>query len=177
MLLEFTVENYRSFYRKKTLVLEADKALKECTETNLFDCNKYTLLRSLALYGANSSGKSNLVSAMHAMASCVLLSVKLNDNEQLEYDPFLLLKDNHSPTMFEVVFLKGEYCYRYGFRHNQERIVDEWLFRKTTPRSKELMMYVRNEEGICVEENNFPEGAGYEEKTNDKTKLFRTLLS
>ena len=52
MLLEFTVENYRSFYRKKTLVLEADKALKECTETNLFDCNKYTLLRSLALYGA-----------------------------------------------------------------------------------------------------------------------------
>ena len=49
MLLEFTVENYRSFYRKKTLVLEADKALKECTETNLFDCNKYTLLRSFAL--------------------------------------------------------------------------------------------------------------------------------
>ena len=102
MLLEFTVENYRSFYRKKTLVLEADKALKECTETNLFDCNKYTLLRSLALYGANSSGKSNLVSAMHAMASCVLLSVKLNDNEQLEYDPFLLLKDNHHPSMFEI---------------------------------------------------------------------------
>ena len=140
MLLEFTVENYRSFYRKKTLVLEADKALKECTETNLFDCNKYTLLRSLALYGANSSGKSNLVSAMHAMASCVLLSVKLNDNEQLEYDPFLLLKDNHHPSMFEIIFLKGEYCYRYGFRYNLERIVEEWLFRKTTPRSKEQMM-------------------------------------
>ena len=35
MILEFTVENYRSFYGKKTLVLEADKALKECSETNL----------------------------------------------------------------------------------------------------------------------------------------------
>ena len=174
MLLEFTVENYRSFYRKKTLVLEADKALKECTETNLFDCNKYTLLRSLALYGANSSGKSNLVSAMHAMASCVLLSVKLNDNEQLEYDPFLLLKDNHHPSMFEIIFLKGEYCYRYGFRYNLERIVEEWLFRKTTPRSKEQMMFVRNEDGICVDENNFPEGVGYEEKTNDN-RLFLSL--
>ena len=108
------------------------------------------------------------------MARCVLLSVKLNDNEELEYDPFLLLKDNHSPTMFEVVFLKGEYCYRYGFRHNHERIVDEWLFRKTTPRSKELMMYVRTEEGICVEENNFPEGAGCEDKTNDN-RLFLSL--
>lgn len=66
--------------------------------------------------------------------------------------------------MFEVIFLKGEYCYRYGFRYNLERIVDEWLFRKTTPRSKEQMLFVRNEEGICVEENNFPEGVGYEEK-------------
>lgn len=174
MILEFTVENYRSFYGKKTLVLEADKALKECSDTNLFECNKHTLLRSLALYGANSSGKSNLVSAMHTMARCVLLSVKLNDNEELEYDPFLLLKGNDSPTMFEIVFLKGDYYYRYGFRYNLERIVDEWLFRKTTPRSKEQMMFVRNEEGICVDENNFPEGAGYEEKTNDN-RLFLSL--
>ena len=45
MLLEFTVENYRSFYRKKTLVLEADKALKECTETNLFAINILCFVR------------------------------------------------------------------------------------------------------------------------------------
>ena len=163
MLIEFTVENYRSFYSKKTLVMEADKAIKECSDSNLFNCNKYTLLRSLALYGANSSGKSNMVSAMHTMTGCVLLSVKLNDNDELEYDPFLLLKDNCRPTMFEVVFLKEGYCYRYGFRYNRERIVNEWLFRKTTPRSKEQMLFVRNEDGICVEENNFPEGVGYEE--------------
>ena len=174
MILEFTVENYRSFSGKKTLVLEADKALKECSETNLFACNKHILLRTLALYGANSSGKSNLVSAMHTMARCVLLSVKLNDNEELEYDPFLLLKGNEHPTMFEVIFLKGEYCYRYGFRYSLVRIVDEWLFHKTTPRSKEQMMFVRNEEGICVDENNFPEGVGYEEKTNDN-RLFLSL--
>ena len=174
MILEFTVENYRSFYGKKTLVLEADKALKECSETNLFACSKHILLRTLALYGANSSGKSNLVSAMYTMARCILLSVRLNDNEELEYDPFLLLTDNERPTMFEVIFLKGEYCYRYGFRYNLERIIDEWLFRKTTPRSKEQMMFVRNEEGICVEEKNFPEGIGYEEKINDN-RLFLSL--
>lgn len=174
MLIEFTVENYRSFYSKKTLVMEADKAIKECSDSNLFNCNKYTLLRSLALYGANSSGKSNMVSAMHTMTGCVLLSVKLNDNDELEYDPFLLLKDNCRPTMFEVVFLKEGYCYRYGFRYNRERIVNEWLFRKTTPRSKERMLFVRNKDGICVEENNFPEGVGYEEKTNDN-RLFLSL--
>lgn len=174
MLLEFTVENYRSFCGKKTLVMEADKAIKESIETNVFEADKYSLLHSLALYGANSSGKSNLVSAMHTMKRCVLHSVKLNDNEELDYDPFLLLKGNDRPTMFEIVFIKGNFCYRYGFRYNLERIVDEWLFRKTTPRSKEKMMFVRNVEGICVDETNFPEGYGYEEKTNDN-RLFLSL--
>lgn len=174
MLLEFTVENYRSIYGKKTLRLEADKAIKECKETNLFSCNKYTMLRTLALYGANSSGKSNLVKAMNIMAVCVLMSIKLNDNDELEYDPFLLIENNNRPTMFEVLFLKGEYCYRYGFRYDERHIVDEWLFRKTTPRSTEQMMFVRNEEGIYVEENNFPEGIGNEEKTNDN-RLFLSL--
>lgn len=174
MILDFTVENYRSIYGKKTLTLEADKAIKECNDSNLFEHNKFILLKALALYGANSSGKSNLVSAMYTMAKCVLSSVKLNDNEELDFDPFLLLKNNTKPTMFEVIFLKGNFCYRYGFRYNLEKIVEEWLFRKTTPRSKEQMMFVRNEEGIYVEESNFPEGVGCEEKTNDN-RLFLSL--
>ena len=174
MILDFTVENYRSIYGKKTLTLEADKAIKECNDSNLFEHNKLILLKTLALYGANSSGKSNLVSAMYTMAKCVLSSVKLNDNEELDFDPFLLLKNNTKPTMFEVIFLKGNFCYRYGFRYNLEKIVEEWLFRKTTPRSKEQMMFVRNEEGIYVEESNFPEGVGCEEKTNDN-RLFLSL--
>ena len=41
------------------------------------------------------------------------------------YDPFLLLKNNFHSTMFEVIFLKDEYYYRYGFRYNLERIVGE----------------------------------------------------
>lgn len=174
MLLEYTVENFRSFYKKKTLTLEMDKALKEYTETNSFNYKKYTMLRSLALYGANSSGKSNLVNAMYAMKMCVLSSIKLNDNEELAYDPFLLIKDNKRPTMFEIIFIKDNYCYRYGFRYNRERIIEEWLFRKTTPRSKEVMMFVRDEEGIYVDKSNFPEGIDYEEKTNDN-RLFLSL--
>ena len=130
MLLEFTVENYRSIYEKKTLTLEADKALKECM-SNLISQNKYTILRTIALYGANSSGKSNLISAMYTMAKCVLSSVRLNDNDELAYDPFLLLKNNTRPTMFEIIFLKDDFCYRYGFKYNLERIVEEWLFCRT----------------------------------------------
>lgn len=174
MILEFTVENYRSVYGRKTLILTADKALKECQETNLFTHNKHTMLRTLAIYGANSSGKTNIIRALHMMTSLVLSSIKLNDNDELNFDPFLLLKGNTRPTMFEVIFLKGDYCYRYGFRYNAEKIIDEWLFRKTTPRSKEQMMFVRDEEGICVDSNNFPEGVDNEAKTNDN-RLFLSL--
>lgn len=81
MLFEFIVENYRLFYRKKILVLEVDKVLKECIEMNLFDCNKYILFCLFVLYGVNLSGKFNFVSVMYVMVSCVLLLVKLNDNE------------------------------------------------------------------------------------------------
>lgn len=173
MLLEFTVENYRSIYEKKTLTLEADKALKECM-SNLISQNKYTILRTIALYGANSSGKSNLISAMYTMAKCVLSSVRLNDNDELAYDPFLLLKNNTRPTMFEIIFLKDDFCYRYGFKYNLERIVEEWLFCRTSPRSKEQILFVRNEEGICIDEKNFSEGVNCEEKTNDN-RLFLSL--
>lgn len=174
MLLEFTVENYRSIYEKKTLTLEADMALKECCESNRFEYNKYNLLRTISIYGANSSGKSNIISAMQKMSTCVLSSIRLNDNDELDFDPFLLIENNSKPTMFEVIFLKGNYCYRYGFRYNLNRIIDEWLFRKTTPRSKEQIMFVRNKDGIYVDDSNFSEGVGYEEKTNDN-RLFMSL--
>lgn len=174
MLLEFTVENYRSIYEKKTLTLEADMALKECCESNRFEYNKYNLLRTISIYGANSSGKSNFVGAMQKMSTCVLSSIRLNDNDELDFDPFLLIENNSKPTMFEVIFLKGNYCYRYGFRYNLNRIIDEWLFRKTTPRSKEQIMFVRNKDGIYVDDSNFSEGVGYEEKTNDN-RLFMSL--
>ncbi len=173
MLLEFTVENYRSFYKKKTLTLVADTAQNQCL-SNIFENNKYKLLKTLALYGANSSGKSNLISALYTMKYCIFSSIKLNDNEDLPFDPFLLLKNNDRPTMFEIIFLHDNYCYRYGFRYNLHRILDEWLFRKTTPRSKEQILFVRTEEGIDVNENNFPEGIGNEEKTNDN-RLFLSL--
>lgn len=174
MLLEFTVENYRSIYEKKTLTLEADMALKECCESNRFEYNRYNLLRTISIYGANSSGKSNIISAMQKMSTCVLSSIRLNDNDELDFDPFLLIENNSKPTMFEVIFLKDNYCYRYGFRYNLNRIIDEWLFRKTTPRSKEQIMFVRNKDGIYVDDSNFSEGVGYEEKTNDN-RLFMSL--
>ena len=175
MLLNFTVENYRSFFEKKTISLLSQKLSEEATE-NATQALSYNILKTLAVYGANSSGKSNLISAMQAMKLCVLSSVRLNPNDMLQYEPFLLLKDNNKPTMFEVSFLKGNWCYRYGFSYTQTEIVDEWLFRRTTNRSKEQALFIRNKEGIAFEDKKFPEGIGLETKTNGN-RLFLSLCA
>lgn len=175
MLLDFTVENYRSFYEKKSFSMLAQK-LSEGAKENVTSTMSYNILKTLAVYGANSSGKSNLINALQAMKLCVLASVKLNPNEPLAYEPFLLLKDNRKPTLFEVSFLKEDYCYRYGFSYNRTTIVDEWLFRKTTNRSKEQALFIRNSKGIAFEDKKFPEGVGLETKVNGN-RLFLSLCA
>ena len=56
MLIEFTVENFRSFKEKQTFSLLASKD-KDLIEQNSFKINKYDLLKTAIVYGANASGK------------------------------------------------------------------------------------------------------------------------
>ncbi|MBQ4407008.1 MAG: ATP-binding protein [Bacteroidales bacterium] len=175
MLLDFTVGNFRSFYEKKTFSMEA-QSLKEEPKENVAKELSYNVLKTMAFYGANSSGKSNLVNAIKMMKDIVLSSVKLNPQDKLKYEPFLLLKDNSEPTFFEVSFLKDDFCYRYGFSYTDTDILEEWLFRKTTPRSKEQALFIRNKDGIAFDDKKFPEGMGLESRVNNN-RLFVSLCA
>ena len=175
MILEFTVENYRSFYKRHSFSMLSQK-ISEAATDNVLEQLSYNILKTAAIYGANSSGKSNLVDALQTMQYSVLSSVKLNPNDSLPYDPFLLLKDNTAATLFEVIFLKDGYCYRYGFTYNRTDIQNEWLFRKTTKRSKEQTVFIRDGEGIAFDDAKFPEGIGLESKINNN-RLFLSLCA
>lgn len=176
MLLEFTVENFRSFFDRKTLNLQSQR-LSEGVKDNVAQFGSYNILKTLAVYGANSSGKSNLVKALQTMAFCVLSSVRLNDNDSLSYDPFLLIKGNDRPTLFEIIFVKDNTLFRYGFKFNKQKIEEEWLFSKNNKkRSKENVLFVRDCDGIGVNEDLFNEGVGNEEKTNGN-RLFLSLCA
>ncbi len=173
MILEFTVGNFLSFSEKRTLSFEA-KGISELKE-NVIRSKKYKLLRSAVVYGANSSGKSNLLKALYRMKDMLLLSVKLNDSEKLDYSPFLLSTEaEQSPTFFEIIFLHEYTKYRYGFEYNLTEIVNEWLYRAQDSR-KEEALFVRTSEGIGVS-NKFNEGEGKESVTNDN-RLFVSLVA
>ncbi len=175
MIIEFTVGNFLSFYQKKTISFEA-KPISELKE-NIMIADKHKLLLSLVIYGANSSGKSNLIEAFRRMKQNVFQSVKLNDSDELDYSPFLLSVENESaPTFFEIIFLdtNENTKFRYGFEYNLKKIINEWLY-VSYGNKKEIPFFIRTEEGIAVSDK-FVEGKNKEEITNDN-RLFISLLS
>lgn len=173
MIVEFSVANFLSFGEKRTVSFEA-KGISELKK-NVFIYNKDKLLRSVVLYGANSSGKSNLIKAIGRMRQLVVTSVKLNDSDELDYDPFLLsTKSENQPTFFEIIFFNNNKKYRYGFEYNQKGIVSEWLFEGINTKLQKPL-FLRTEEGIGVTEK-FPEGRDKQASTNNN-RLFISLVA
>lgn len=174
MIIRFSVGNFLSFNEKRTLSFEASGGVSEHKD-NFFSFNKSKILRSIALYGANSSGKSNLIEAFRTMQEVVLSSVRLNENDELNYAPFLLsLGSESKPSFFEIVFSHQNECYRYGFEYNLNSIVSEWLF-DIKDTGKEDALFVRKNDEIAVA-NKYEEGKGKEESTNSN-RLFLSLVA
>ncbi len=175
MLLEFSVANFRSFLSKRTFTMQASTGISDFPE-NITHLDGYNILRTAVVYGANSSGKTNFVVALAAMGNFVINSAKLNDGEELGYDPFLLMKNTkNTPTYFEVIFISNNQKFRYGFEYLQNSIVGEWLFILKKGR-KEQALFIRNEKGIGVSEKTFAEGIGLEAMTNDN-RLFISVVA
>lgn len=173
MLVQFTVGNFLSFNKKRTLSLEA-KGISEL-KTNISNFKPEKILRSSVIYGANSSGKSNLIKALERMREVVLTSVKLNDSDELDYSPFLLSSETENqPTFFEIVFWQDSIRYRFGFEYTLDQIVNEWLFAGKSEKN-EKSLFIRTIDGIGITDK-FKEGEGNESKTNDN-RLFISLVA
>lgn len=174
MIIEFTVGNFLSFNEKRTLSFQASGGVSEHKD-NFFSFKKLNVLRSIALYGANSSGKSNLIQAFYTMQDIVLSSVRLNETDELNYTPFLLSAESENkPSFFEIVFSHQNACYQYGFEYNLKSIVSEWLF-EVKGTGKKDVLFVRSDGEIAVADN-FEEGKGKEESTNIN-RLFISLVA
>jgi len=131
MLVQFSVKNWRSIKEEQTLSLVKAKG-EELVASNSFETTTPatgSLLRSLTIYGANASGKSNVIKAMRAMENIVLESAsKWQQGDSIPVAPFLLDCDTkNEPSEFEVIFVASGVRYQYGFSATSERISEEWL--------------------------------------------------
>ncbi len=172
MLLEFTVGNFLSFRDKKTISFNAT-AVKEFVDTNLIHTERHTLLKGGVIYGANSSGKSNLIKAMSTMRRLVLQTFERSSTSELEVTPFLLqLENEDQPSFFEVLFLINDVRYRYGFEVDNDSVKAEWLFE--AKKNAEKPLFMRENDGIEVMKA-FSEGKDLEVKTRDNA-LFLAVV-
>jgi uncharacterized protein len=131
MLVEFRVANFRSLRDEQALSLVASKD-KTLSDTHTLATGVSAvpqLLRSVAIYGANASGKSNLVKALQYMRGVVIESASvIQPGQTYAVQPFRLDAESASePTVFEATFVLDGVRYQYGFAMTAERIVSEHL--------------------------------------------------
>lgn len=175
MLLEFSVSNFRSVKAMQTLSFLAT-AMNEHEKTNTFQAtDKIRLLKSTAVYGANGSGKSNLVKAMWAMMN--FIKAPFEDRKKFEehIQPFKLnTSTRNEGSFFQIMFIVGEKMYRYGFVYFKGKITSEWLF--GTANKNEVEFFTRDEQKIYINKERFKEGNGLEAKTREDNLFLNVVF-
>lgn len=154
MLIEFSVGNFRSFHKQQTVSMVAAKLKakdKSLDKSNVIQIpNNPSLLASAAIYGANASGKSNLILALRFMRSFVLNSTKeTRAKGAIEVEGFRLSTEMAGePSFFEIVFVESGDRYRYGFEVTTEQVETEWLY--VVPTTREARLFERERDNIVI---------------------------
>ena len=174
MIIEFSVKNYRSIKELQTMSMIAApiKSKNENLDNeNVFQISdKISLLKTAAIYGANGSGKSNLVKALITMFVFIDKSFQDDEIGKRIIEPFAFDRFSFmEPTFFQLVFFSNNTKYRYGFEVQAGKVRSEWLF--GTPGKKEVYYFTREGEKIQINDDKFSEGKGLETKTS-LTNLF-----
>ena len=169
MLIRFSVGNFRSIKEPITLSMEA-VGIHELEDTNTFVAlKKERLLKSNVIYGANASGKSNLIRAVLFMRYCLESMITgWKPETEIPVEPFLLSRNTVAePSFFEVEFIEKEKRYRYGFTLDAKKIHAEWLFLTS---GKEFPLFIRENENLTTVSPQFEEGKTWMKMTK-KTNL------
>ena len=167
MIIEFSVKNYRSIKDLQTISFKAtglkSPADSETDAKNIFKNNDLSILKTIGLYGANASGKSNMLMALSYFVRAVRFQTSLPTWLESLYEPFLFDSCDEG-CFFQIVLLLNNKKYRYGFVVNKLGnitgdgktsdicIESEWLYGNVEKKMKRLFLRVGSE----VKENNLP---------------------
>lgn len=169
MLIQFSFENYRSFRDSSTLSMLASSG-KENPD-NVFETSAGKLLKSVAVFGSNASGKSNLIKALAA----AILIVRTTGVRQLDepipfVDRFLFDPDGKKDTSFEFDFIVNGKRYIYGFSCDGNTISEEHLLAYKT--QKPTTIFKRIQESYQFTDSKYKQELAALVPRNTPNKLF-----
>ena len=130
MLIDFSVENFLSIKEEVcfSLLASKDKSLDDNLITGEKALKKDSLLRSAVLYGANASGKSNVLKALDYLKNMVVTSSQNIPSQNIRFLPFKLdEKCLLKPSKFNINFVQGGIRYNYKVSFTNEKVIDESL--------------------------------------------------
>ncbi len=145
MLIDFAVTNYLSFKDKVVFSMEPTKIQKH--KEHIIQTKNFNVLSGGVIYGANASGKSNLIKALENLR----LAVITGDVEKFEQNVNKFKFSDNSISQFEITFLVNEKAYRYFLSVDGDSIVTERLCIVKNKADNNEILYERTKEQISGE--------------------------
>ena len=175
MLLRYSAENYRSLRDDQSLSLIASSLKDEHGSLVPILEGKHELLTVAAIYGANASGKTNVLSALRFVKNAIEDSQRAWAPEaEIPRTPFALDNSADRPSRFAVEFLVNAVRFEYGFSVTSTDVVEEWLL--AYPRGKKQEWFTRTK-GNKFDFNRVLKGPKTAtENITRNNSLFRPLL-
>ncbi|MBQ9508457.1 MAG: ATP-binding protein [Bacteroidales bacterium] len=146
MILELRLSNMFSLRDEMTLDLQAAKIQTQkgrALEGNLFTVGDEQMLKSVAVFGANASGKSNVVKAIRACVEMIRESHNYNEDTVFGFVPFKFGDYDQKPSSFYVRFLMDGVEYEYSFSMTRTEILTEQLY--FYPNGRRSLVFSRDE--------------------------------
>ena len=162
MLIRFSFKNFKSFKNENCLDMEAT-SLKE-HEYNVAKTENGEYLKVSAIYGANASGKTNVLQAFDYMKKRILVSDDSKKNSPIDEENIYSFMINNDPIALEVEILaKNNKIYKYGFEVLKDTIISEWLFEKRV--NKFYAIFERENNNVSMKPNRISDLVNIDERT------------
>lgn len=168
MLLEFSLSNYRSIREEITFSTLAGKDTSHAD--SIIEYDKYDVLKTSAIYGANGTGKSNFIKGLGFVKSLVSNSINMQPGQLVAQNPFKL-DGIDKESVFNVKFTKNSVLFVFQFSLKNKAVKDEYLF--YYPNGRQTKIFERHE-------NSFVAGRSFRgkfDRCKDVIKPNRLMLS
>ena len=153
MLIKLSVENFKSFDQKEELSMVSSSKMQG-NKNHRMKIKQTQLLKNAVVYGANASGKSNLVTAFAFIKTTLMEGLPVGSAND-----FCRNKEANKEreSVFELQFTVGDTFYAYGFSAilSQRKITEEWLFELNfvsdeLKNDKDFMLQAIEIDGFCI---------------------------
>ena len=146
MVLEIRLSNFFSVNEEVVLDLRAgniNTAKSKSLSKNIFNYNDLDVLKTIALYGSNASGKTNIIKTIRFCNAMVYESHKHNENTIFNFKPFKFKGYSNKPSYYFIRFVIKGIEYKYSFSLSRTQILTESLY--YYPNGRKAKVFERDE--------------------------------